>query len=122
MGRTGAINAKVHATKLCRTFHYERARSTPLDSKLIFFAFRKVWVHLGSFRYCTKLRAKWAELVQLMQKFMHEVASELFASNARETHHGTLNSCYAAFRNVWVHLGPFCYYTKLDANGQIYCN
>ena len=51
-----------------RTFHYERARSTPLDSKLIFFAFRKVWVHLGSFRYCTKLGAKWAELVQLMQK------------------------------------------------------
>jgi hypothetical protein len=27
-------------------------------------------VHLGSFRYCTKLGAKWAELVQLMQKFM----------------------------------------------------
>ena len=70
MGQTGAINAKVHATKLCRTFHYERARSTPLDSKLIFFAFRKVWVHLGSFRYCTKFGAKWAELVQLMQKFM----------------------------------------------------
>ena len=35
-----------------------------------FVAFRKVWVHLGSFRYCTKLGAKWAELVQLMQKFM----------------------------------------------------
>ena len=35
-----------------------------------FFAFRKVWVHFGSFRYCTKLGAKWAELVQLMQKFM----------------------------------------------------
>jgi len=25
---------------------------------------------LGSFRYYTKLGAKWAELVQLMQKFM----------------------------------------------------
>ena len=35
-----------------------------------FVAFRKVWVHLGPFRYCTKLGAKWAELVQLMQKFM----------------------------------------------------
>ena len=37
MGRTSAINAKVH---------------------------------LGSFRYCPKLGAKWDELVQLMQKFM----------------------------------------------------
>ena len=32
--------------------------------------FRNVWVHLGQFRYCTKLGAKWAELVQLMQKFL----------------------------------------------------
>ena len=35
-----------------------------------FVAFRKVWVHLGSFHYCTKLGAKWAEHVQIMQKFM----------------------------------------------------
>ena len=34
-----------------------------------FGAFRSVWVHLGSFRYCMKLGAKRAELVQLMQKF-----------------------------------------------------
>ena len=27
-------------------------------------------VHLGSFRYCPKLGAKWDELMQLMQKFM----------------------------------------------------
>ena len=47
---------------------------------------------------------------------------ELFATNARETHHGTLNSCFVAFRNVWVHLGPFCYCTKLGANGPIWCN
>jgi len=51
------------------TFRYEHARSTPLDSKLMFSVFRNVWVHLGPFRY-TKLGAKWAELVQLMQKFM----------------------------------------------------
>jgi len=25
---------------------------------------------MGPFRYCTKLGTKWAELVQLMQKFM----------------------------------------------------
>ena len=35
-----------------------------------FSVFRNVWVHLGPFRYCTELGAKWAELVQLMQKFM----------------------------------------------------
>ena len=35
-----------------------------------FGVFRSVWVHLGSFRYCMKLGAKWAELVKLMQKFV----------------------------------------------------
>ena len=45
----------------------------------------------------------------------HEVASELFATNARETHHGTLNSCFVAFRNVWVNLGTFCSCKKLGA-------
>ena len=29
-----------------------------------------VWVRLGPFRYGSKLNAKWAELVQLFQKFM----------------------------------------------------
>ena len=52
----------------------------------------------------------------------HKVASELFATNARETHHGTLNSCFVSFHNVWVHLGPFFYCTKLDAIGPIYYN
>ena len=32
-----------------------------------FVAFHSVWVHLGPFHYCTKLGAKWAELVRLMQ-------------------------------------------------------
>ena len=35
-----------------------------------FAPFCNVWVHFGSFHYCTKLGAKWAELVQIMQKFM----------------------------------------------------
>src|SRR6185295_465183 len=35
-----------------------------------FGAFHSVWVHLGPFRYCTKLGAKWAELVRLIQKFV----------------------------------------------------
>ena len=32
--------------------------------------FFSVWVHLGPFPYCTKLAAKCAKLVQLMQKFV----------------------------------------------------
>src|SRR6185312_10926799 len=35
-----------------------------------FGAFLSVWVHLEPFRNCTKLGAKWANLVQLMQEFM----------------------------------------------------
>jgi len=36
LGWNGAINAEVCATKSCRTFRNERSRSTPLDSKLMF--------------------------------------------------------------------------------------
>ena len=50
-------------------YRNKRTRSTPLDQKR-FIVFRSVWVHLGPFRYCMKLDAKWAKLVQLMQKFM----------------------------------------------------
>ena len=35
-----------------------------------FGVFLSIWVRLQSFRYCTKLGAKRAELVQLMQKFV----------------------------------------------------
>ena len=35
-----------------------------------FGAFLSVWVHLEPFHYCTKLGAKWANLVQLMQDFV----------------------------------------------------
>jgi len=35
--------------------------------------------------------------------------------NAHDPHHWTLNSCFGAFLSVWVHLEPFCYYTKLAA-------
>jgi hypothetical protein len=41
-GRTGAINALVHATKLCRNFHNERTRSTLLDSNSYFGAFQTI--------------------------------------------------------------------------------
>ena len=53
-----------------RIFCNKSTRSTPFDPKHMFGVFCSVWVDLESFRYYTKLSAKWAELVQLMQKFM----------------------------------------------------
>ena len=45
-------------------FRNQRTRSTPLDPKLTFGAFRTIWVHSGPFGCLTKLGAKLAELVQ----------------------------------------------------------
>ena len=78
--------------------------------------FRSVWVHLGSFRYCTKLDAIWVELVTLLEKStFHEVVSDSFATNAPGPAHWTINSFLGEFRSVWVHLGSFRYFTKLGA-------
>ena len=70
-------------------------------------------MHFGLFRYCMKLGAKRAELVQLMQKSRRKVASEFLAANAPDPPHWTVNSCFGVFRSVWVHLGLFCYGSKL---------
>ena len=35
----------------------------------------------------------------------HEVASEFFTANAPDPPHCTLNSCFGAFRTIWLHLG-----------------
>ena len=45
-------------------FRNECTRSTPLDPKLMFGAFRTIWVHSGPFGCLMKLGAKRAELVQ----------------------------------------------------------
>src|SRR6185503_12916966 len=39
----------------------------------------------------------------------------LFARNAPDPPHWTLNSCFGAFHNVWVHLGSFRNCMKLVA-------
>jgi len=54
-----------------RCFHNERTQSTPIGPQTHpLLRFRSVWVHLGPFRCCMKLGPKWAELVQIMQKFI----------------------------------------------------
>ena len=72
-------------------------------------------VHLGQFRYCMKLGAKRAELVQLMQKFVPRSRVGIFTTNTPNPPHWTLNSSFIAFLSVWVHLGLFCYGSKLGA-------
>ena len=80
-----------------------------------FCAFLSVRMHLGPFCYCTKLAAKRAKLVQLMQKFVPRCLVRIFATNAPDPHHWTLDSCFCMFHSVRMHLGPFCYCTKLAA-------
>ena len=65
MGQSGATNAKVQVTKSrpeLVTTNVPDPHHWTLNS--CFSVFRNVWVHSGPFRYCTKLGAKWAELVQ----------------------------------------------------------
>ena len=52
-----------------------------------FGAFHSVCLHLGPFRYCMKLDAKWAELVQLMQKFVPRSRVGIFTTNAPNLPH-----------------------------------
>ena len=40
----------------------------------------------------------------------------IFSQRTHPIHRWTLNSCSGAFRNVSVHLRPFCYCMKLGAN------
>ena len=75
--------------------------------------FRNIWVHLGPFGYCMKPSAKQAELVQLMQKIVQQSRVGIFPTETPDPHHWTTNSCFGAFRNVSVHLGPFHYCMKL---------
>ena len=51
-------------------FQNKCTRSTALDPILMFWCVYSVLVHLGMFYYDSKLGAKWAKLVQVMQKFV----------------------------------------------------
>ena len=64
-------------------------------------------MHFGLFHYCTKLGAKRAELVQLIQKFVPRNHIGIFSTNAPDPPHWTLNSCIGAFLSVWEHLAIF---------------
>ena len=75
--------------------------------------FCSVWVHLESFRYSMKLSAKWAELVQLIQKFVPRIRVEFFRIERTQSNHWTINPLFGAFCSEWMHLELFHYYLKL---------
>jgi hypothetical protein len=72
-----------------------------------FGAFHSVWVHLGSFRNCMKLGAKWGELVQLMQKFVPSSHIGIFRDE--RTQSTPLDPklkclvCFIVFGCIWGH-------------------
>ena len=105
MRQTGAINAKVRATMSCKNFFTTNAPDPhhwTLNS--CFGAFLSIWVHLGPFRYCTKLDAKCAKLVQLMQKFMPRCRVRIFRNeHSRSTPLDPKLMFWCVFF-VWVHL------------------
>ena len=69
--KTDRIGAKVRASKFYHNFSQQTHPIHPIGQKAhVFFVFRSVWVHFGPFCYSMKLDAKWAKLVQLLQKFM----------------------------------------------------
>jgi len=77
-----------------------------------FGAFRTIWIHLGPLGCLTKLRAKWAELVQKIVP--RSRVGFFFATNPPNPPHWTLNSCFGAFCTILMHLRPFGCLAKLE--------
>ena len=86
-GWTGAINVKVHTTKLRRKFFKTYTPDPPhWTVNSCFGASRSVWVHFGLYHYCAKLVAKWVELVQLVQKFVPWSRIRIFLQRKHPVH------------------------------------
>ena len=77
-----------------------------------FAVFRTIWVHLGPLGCLTKLGEKRAEI---MQKFVPRSCFRIFRREPTRSTPLDQNSCFGAFRTVWVHLRPFGSLTKLGA-------
>ena len=100
-------------------FRNEGTRSTPLDSKLMFGAFRTIWVHSGPFGCLTKLGTKRAEQVQ---KFVPRSRVIIFRNkSSRSTPLDTklMFWCvlyyFRAFGTVWLPYGTRCKTARTSA-------
>ena len=69
-------------------------------------------MHLGPFACLTKLSAKRVELVQ---KFVPQSQIGIFGDERTRSTPYDPNSCFGAFRTIWVHSGLFGCLTKLGA-------
>ena len=108
--------AKVRATKSRWNFSNEHNRSTPLDPKLMFWcvsyylgAFGTVWLRNNT--YCKT--GQTGEKLRAMKS--HRT---FFATNAPDSPHWILNSCFGLFSTIWVHLRLFGCLTKLSAKRE----
>src|SRR6185503_10137669 len=86
-----------------------------------FVAFRSVWVHLGLFCHDSKLSAKWAELVQLMQKFVPQSCVGSFCNKCTRSTplDPKLLFCSVVFGCIWDRFVALRYSVE---NGTNYCN
>ena len=96
-------------------FCNERTRSTPLDRNIMFIVFHSVLVPLGMFCYGSKLSAKRAELMQLMQKLVPRSRCVISRNDCTRSTPLFLNSCFWAFHSARVDLGMFRWGSKLGA-------
>ena len=60
-----------------------------------------------------KLGTKWAELVQLIQKFVPRIRVEIFHIERTQSNPLDHKPLFGAFCSVWMHLELFHYYLKL---------
>ena len=103
---------------LVKFFYNERSRSTLLDPKIMFWSIFSDRVHFGPFRYCTKLGAKWANLVQLMQNFMTWFCAWIFRN---ERTWSTTSDPKLMFWCVSFRSGAFWTVSLLQENAPHWC-
>ena len=108
--KTFRTSAKVRATKSRRN---ENTRSTPLEPKLLFCC---VLYHLGAFGTVKLPYESQGKTFRTSAKVRDTKSRRRLSRRTHPIHpHWTLNSCFGAFRTIWVHLGPFGCLTKLGA-------
>jgi hypothetical protein len=90
---TGAINALVRATRSRQNFSQRTHPIHPIGPET-----HDLW-RFGPFRYCMNLDAKWAELLQLMHKFVQRSRVRIFCIERTRSTLLHSNSYFGAF---WI--------------------
>ena len=111
--KTGRTSAKVRATKSHRNFSHRTHPIHPLDPKLKilvhFVLFACIWDRLVALQNLVQNEPKWCK------SSCHEVVAEFFATNAPNPPHWTLNTYFAVFCTIWMHILSFGCLTKHSA-------